>query len=78
MSTAKAAKWLGVPERTVREWCATGRLEGAFQPAGHYGKWLIPLRAIEAMLPYPADASLLADIADIADSADVVFLDGQQ
>ena len=65
MSTKKAAQWLGQPERTIRDWCAAGALPGAWQPAGYQGKWLIPITTLEARLPYPADASLLADSAEV-------------
>ncbi len=67
-STAKAARWLGIPERTVREWCATGKLEGAKQWSGYQGKWLIPLTTLETLLPRPVDPSLLADLAETANA----------
>lgn len=69
LGTAKAARWLGLSERAVRDMCQKGKFEGAWQPAGHHGKWLIPLCDLEAVRPTPADPSLLADLADSADIA---------
>ena len=59
VSVAFAARWIGLPERTVRHLAATGRLEGAYQPAGYSGKWLIPLEALLRITPRPADHRLL-------------------
>jgi hypothetical protein len=66
VSTAKAAAWLGVPERTVRDLCAKGKLEGAYQPAGYQGAWLIPITTLEAIRSRPVDMALFADLAKIA------------
>lgn len=49
VSTYKAALWLGLSEEIVRRLCRQGKLEGAFQPAGYQGKWLIPIRTLEAI-----------------------------
>ncbi len=53
VSTHKAALWLGLSEETVRRLCRQGKLKGAFQPAGYQGKWLIPVKALEAMHAQP-------------------------
>jgi hypothetical protein len=67
LGTAKAARWLNVPERTVREWCATGKLAGAHQWSGYLGSWLIPVTTLETLRSRPADISLLADLAETAE-----------
>jgi len=53
IGTAKAAAWLGLSEETVRKLCRQGKLEGAFQPAGYQGKWLIPTATLEAIRARP-------------------------
>ena len=60
IGTAKASRWLGVSERSVRRLCAQGRLPGAYQPAGYAGKWLVPLKALKRLRATPADPSLSA------------------
>lgn len=63
--TARAvADRLGVSERTVTNWCRTGRIPadtGCWQPAGYRGSWLIA----RAWL----DAAPHADIAENAENA---------
>ena len=77
VGTAKAARWLNKPERTIRDWCEKGKLEGADQPVFNT-MWLIPVTTLEAIRPTPADKTLINDIADVADIADSepVSLDG--
>ena len=58
VGTAKAARWLNKPERTIRDWCEKGKLEGADQPVFNT-MWLIPLKTLEAIRPMPADPTLL-------------------
>ena len=53
VGTAKATKWLGLSEETVRKLCRQGKLPGAFQPAGYQGKWLIPRETLEAIRAQP-------------------------
>lgn len=72
VGTAKAARWLGLSERTVRDLCQKGKLEGAWQPAGFQGKWLISTECLRAIRPEPADPTLVADLADSADLAENV------
>lgn len=60
IGTAKASRWLGVSERSVRRLCAQGRLPGAYQPAGYSGMWLVPLKALQRIRGTPADPSLSA------------------
>ena len=52
VGTAKAAKWLGLSERTVRDMCAKGRLE-VYQPSGYRGKLLIYTSSLERIRPCP-------------------------
>jgi DeoR/GlpR family transcriptional regulator of sugar metabolism len=54
INTSKAARWLGVSERTVRRLCEAQRLKGSYQ-FSHYGHWLIPVSALEAFKPCPED-----------------------
>jgi len=54
IGTAKAAAWLGLSEERVRFMCREGRLEGAFQPSGYLGKWLIPTSSLERIRKRPA------------------------
>jgi hypothetical protein len=54
VGTAKAARLLGFSEETVRRWCREGKLEGAFQPSGYDGKWLIPMRSLKRIRWRPA------------------------
>ncbi len=63
IGTAKAAKWLGLSERAVRDAAAKGRIPGAFQ-FEHGCKWLIPTATLEKIRPCPE--SLRADLAEIA------------
>lgn len=53
LNTYKASLWLELSEESVRRLCRTGKLEGAFQPAGYQGKWLIPVEALEAVRARP-------------------------
>lgn len=46
VSLPAAARDIGVPERTVRRWCADGTLRGAHQ-AKKRGSWRIPLRQVQ-------------------------------
>jgi hypothetical protein len=71
LSTAKAARWLGVSERAVRDMCIKGKFKGAYRPAGYNGKWLIPMTTLEAICPMPADRLLIADIAKVAETAEI-------
>jgi hypothetical protein len=64
IGAAKAAKWLGLSEETVRKLCREGKLEGAFQPAGYQGKWLIPVEALEAIRACPE--WLQIDLSNVA------------
>ena len=54
------ARLTGLNERTLRAWCARGRLPGAWQPGGHTGSWYVPARTLVAR-------GLLADDADDAE-----------
>lgn len=53
IGTAKAAKWLDMSEETVRRYCRDGRLEGAYQPGGYQGKWLVPVATLSAIRECP-------------------------
>ena len=53
VNTYKASLWLELSEESVRRLCRDGKLEGAFQPAGYQGKWLIPVEALEAIRACP-------------------------
>jgi len=64
LGTSKAARWLGLSERTVRLMATNGSLNGAFQPSGYAGSWLIPLSTLEGLLSEPVDPSFFADFAD--------------
>ena len=64
VNTYKAALWLGISEESVRRLCRQGKLEGAFQPAGYQGKWLIPGSALEAIRACPE--WLMVDLSDVA------------
>jgi hypothetical protein len=50
----------GVSERTVRRWCAIGKFEDAYQPAGPRGSWYVPVYGLVA-------AGLVAEMAEMAD-----------
>ena len=48
LTTAEVAERLGAPERTIRQWCKDGLLEGAqnvVTPRGNY--WTIPASALK-------------------------------
>ncbi len=64
IGTAKAALWLGLSERTVRDMCAKRRLEGAYQPNGYASKYLIPVATLERICPCPEQ--LRAELAEAA------------
>jgi hypothetical protein len=63
VSTAKAAKWTGFSERTIRTWCKEKRLEGAYQFQNN-GKWLIPTSTLENIRACPE--WLLAELSEVA------------
>lgn len=46
VGTARAARWLGLGERRVRQLCEAGRLPGAYQFAPG-SKWLIPAETLD-------------------------------
>ena len=52
LNTTHAAQWLGFPERTVRDWCKKGKLQGAYH-SGYDGKYLIPREDLEQLRPCP-------------------------
>ena len=58
LSIREVHELTGLSERTLRHWCTTGAIPGAWQPAGLYGSWYIPCRAL-AVFGY-------GDLADIA------------
>lgn len=64
IGTAKAAKWWGVSEESMRRLCREGKLMGAYQPAGYQGKWLIPVETLELLRPCPE--WLVTDLNDAA------------
>lgn len=64
VGTAKAAKWLDMSEETVRRYCREGKLEGAYQPGGYQGMWLVPVATLSAIRECPA--SLLTDLPEVA------------
>lgn len=66
INVKKAARWLGIPERTVTHLCRNGRIEGATQYAGFSGKWLIPISGLQKMRTDPAEPGLLVELATIA------------
>ncbi len=53
VGTAKAARWLSMSERQITRMCRQGKLQGAYQPSGFLGKWLIPIRTLEAIYKRP-------------------------
>jgi len=67
VGTFKASLWLGVSERTIRRLCRDGKLEGAYQPSGFQGSWLIPLEALQAIRSVPARP--LSETSDEAEGA---------
>ncbi len=52
VGTAKAAKWIGLSERRIRDMCAEGRLK-VYQPSGYRGKLLIYTSSLERIRPCP-------------------------
>jgi hypothetical protein len=64
VSTYKASLWLELSEESVRRLCRIGKLEGAYQPAGYQGKWLIPVETLEAVRACPE--WLLVDLSEVA------------
>lgn len=64
IGTAKAALWLDLSEETLRRLCRTGKLPGAYQPAGYQGKWLVPVETLEAIRVCPV--WLLPDLTEVA------------
>ena len=66
VGTAKAAKWLGLSERTVRDMCAKEKLK-AYQPNGFHSKLLIYTSSLERIRPCPE--WLRAELADTAEFA---------
>ena len=64
IGTAKAALWLELSEETVRRLCRTGKLAGAYQPAGYQGKWLVPVATLSAIRECPV--WLLTDLPEVA------------
>jgi hypothetical protein len=66
VGTNKAARWLGLSERAVRDAAAKGRIPGAYQWE-HGCKWLIPVASLEKIRPCPEKIrNELADTAEIA------------
>ncbi len=63
----KASRWLGLSERAVTTLCKNGRLEGAYQPSGYLGKWLIPISSLKAITPTPAQP--IPDLTEFAETA---------
>ena len=50
-------------ERSLRRWCARGRVPGAWQPGGREGAWYVPARALLTLGATPATVANLADVA---------------
>src|SRR6266851_1789831 len=48
LTIQQAAQWFEVHPNTVRNWIARGRIP-AYQPAGQYGRILIPLEALRSL-----------------------------
>src|SRR5216684_5130376 len=48
LTIQQAAKWFEVHPNTIRNWVARGRIP-AYQPAGQYGRILIPLEALRSL-----------------------------
>ena len=65
IGTAKASRWLGLSEATVRRLCRDGKLAGAYQPAGLYGKWLIPTGTLEGIWARPQDLTEVTDMTEV-------------
>lgn len=63
VGTAKAALWLELSEETVRRLCRTGKLKGAYQPAGYQGKWLVPVGTLASIRACPV---WLTDLTEVA------------
>jgi len=59
LSPAKAAKMLGVTERTVRTWCESGALIATSKPYGRKIRWEISREAVELLLFKAREESLL-------------------
>lgn len=70
LTLGEAAQRSGRPVELLREWCATGRIEG--ERLG--GRWLVPESTLEAIrsmptafVPFEIDGSEAADESDAAD-----------
>src|SRR5712692_231796 len=48
LTIRQAAHWFEVHPNTIRNWVAQGRVQ-AYQPAGHYGRILIPIEALRSL-----------------------------
>lgn len=64
LSIAEVEALTGLSGRTLRSWCARGRIAGAKQPGGYAGSWLMPTEAL-------VDLGLLDDHAETANLADL-------
>ena len=52
VGVAEVALMKGVSQRTVRNWCAAGRLTGAVKlGTGRNSAWAIPSKALEGFIP---------------------------
>jgi hypothetical protein len=48
LTVSEVAKKLKCSEATVKVYCATGQLPGAYQPGGSRSMWLIPADALKS------------------------------
>ncbi len=46
LDTRQAASVLGVKPKTIANWAAEGRFQGAEKTSGKKGKWIIPAEAV--------------------------------
>jgi hypothetical protein len=54
LGTAKAAQWTGCSERSIRDMCKKGKVEGARQFARD-SMWLIPVETLERICECPEE-----------------------
>lgn len=63
LTLTRVSALTGYPVRSLRRWCARGRIPGAWQPAGREGAWYVPAGTLELLRPTPS----MADVADLSE-----------